>query len=72
MPSSRRASIAPCCSPSSPATATCAVDVFTDRAAAEGALAEVLADEPAFIDLLDVITLEDPPLVSVVFAGCVN
>lgn len=36
-----------------------AVDVFTELAAAEQALAEVLADEPAFADLLAVVAL--PP-----------
>lgn len=37
-----------------------AVDVFTSRAAAEQALSEVLADEPAFEPLLEIISIPPP------------
>lgn len=37
-----------------------AVDLFTSRAAAEQALAEVLADEPAFESLLEIIPIAPP------------
>ena len=45
-----------------------AIDLFPSRAAAEAALRQVLADEPAFIDLLSITPLDDemwwaePPL----------
>jgi hypothetical protein len=34
-----------------------AIDVFVDRATAAQALAEVLGDEPAFVELLSVVEL---------------
>lgn len=37
-----------------------AVDLFTSRAAAEQALTEVLADEPEFESLLEIIPIPPP------------
>jgi hypothetical protein len=37
-----------------------AIDVFTTRGLAEGALAEVLFDEPAFEELLDIVVIPPP------------
>jgi len=37
-----------------------AVDVFTSRALAEEALVDVLADEPAFAPLLDIVAIPPP------------
>jgi hypothetical protein len=37
-----------------------AVDVFVTQAGAQRALAEVLADEPAFAPLLEIVTLLPP------------
>jgi hypothetical protein len=36
-----------------------AVDVFVSRASADEALADVLADEPAFADLLAIVVVGD-------------
>lgn len=36
-----------------------AVDVFVSRASADEALADVLADEPAFADLLEIVVVDD-------------